>query len=168
MSDQENRRYFYPIRNSENPFDIELVEITEEQYRALYPDIWRTQKRERNLGRCHCPPKHLWRCDADCFLCPYHAAGQIWSLEQEEEIMGDHHSAPNSDPSDAVTDQLLLRQLIHRLGKLCPEALEVGHLQLEGLSVRDAVEKLGLPRTSYRRHLKEAEKKLREEYGDIF
>ena len=36
-----SRRYYYPLRNPDNPKDITLVEITEEQYRALYPEIWR-------------------------------------------------------------------------------------------------------------------------------
>ena len=79
-----SRRYYYPLRNPDNPKDVTLVEITEEQYRALYPEIWRTQKQERKLGRCLCPASKLWKCDGDCLVCPYHAAGSIWSLDQEK------------------------------------------------------------------------------------
>ncbi len=39
----DNKRYF-PLRDPENPFKVTLTPITEEQYRALYPDIWATQK----------------------------------------------------------------------------------------------------------------------------
>lgn len=30
---------FYPLRDPENPYKVTLAPITEEQYRALYPDI---------------------------------------------------------------------------------------------------------------------------------
>ena len=83
-----SRRYFYPLRNPDNSKDVTLVEITEEQYRALYPEIWRTQKQERKLRRCLCPASKLWKCDGDCLVCPYHAAGSIWSLDQELETLG--------------------------------------------------------------------------------
>ena len=83
-----SRRYYYPLRNPDNPKDVTLVEITEEQYRALYPEIWRTQKQERKLGRCLCPASKLWKCDGDCLVCPYHTAGSIWSLDQELETLG--------------------------------------------------------------------------------
>ena len=163
-----SRRYYYPLRNADNPKDITLVEITEEQYRALYPEIWRTQKRERKLGRCLCPTNKLWKCDGDCLVCPHHASGNIWSLDQELEIMGDHRASDDCDPADIVADQILLQKLFQRLSELCPEALEVGEQKLAGLSERGSLEALGLTRTSFRRHLKAAEEALRAEFGDIF
>ena len=162
------RRYYYPLRNPDNSKDVTLVEITEEQYRALYPEIWRTQKQERKLRRCLCPASKLWKCDGDCLVCPYHAAGSIWSLDQELETLGDHRASDDSDPADVVADQLLLEKLLRRLQELCPEALEVGEQKLAGLSERSSLEALGLTRTSFRRHLKAAKEMLREEFGEIF
>ena len=163
-----SRRYYYPLRNPENSRDVTLVEITEEQYRALYPEIWRTQKQERKLGRCLCPASKLWKCDGDCLICPYHTAGCIWSLDQELESLGGHRTSDEADPADIVADQLLLRKLLHRLGELCPEALEVGEQKLSGLSERSSLEALSLTRTSFRRHLNAAKETLRKEFGDIF
>ena len=111
-----SRRYYYPLRNPDNPKDITLVEITEEQYRALYPEIWRTQKQERKLGRCLCPASKLWKCDGDCLVCPHHTSGNVWSLDQDLEIMGDHRASDDGDPADIVADQLLLQKLLQRLG----------------------------------------------------
>ena len=163
-----SRHYYYPLRNPDNSNDITLVEITEEQYRALYPEIWRIQKRERKLGRCLCPVCKLWKCDGDCLICPFHTAGIIWSLDQELEIMGDHRASNDSDPADVVVEHLLLQKLIQRLGELCPEALKVGDQKLTGLSERGSLEVLGLTRTSFRRHLRAAKEALRVEFGDVF
>ena len=163
-----SRHYYYPLRNPDNPKDVTLVEITEEQNRALYPEIWRTQKQERRLGRCLCPACKLWKCDGDCLVCPYHTAGNIWSLDQEMETLGDHRASDEGDPADVVADQLLLEKLLQRLQELCPEALEIGEQKLAGLSERSSLEALGLKRTSFRRHLKAAKETLRKEFGDIF
>ena len=46
MTNNDNQRY-YLLRDPENPFKVTLTPITEEQYRALYPDIWATQKHEQ-------------------------------------------------------------------------------------------------------------------------
>ena len=166
--DNASRRYYYPLRNPDNPKDVTLVEITEAQYRALYPEIWRIQKQERKQGRCVCPVSKLWKCDGDCLICPHHTAGNTWSLDQELEIMGDHRASDDDDPADVVADQLLLEKLLRRLQELCPEALEVGEHKLAGLSERSSLEALGLTRTSFRRHLKAAKETLQEEFGDIF
>ena len=163
-----SRRYYYPLRNADDPKDITLVEITEEQYRALYPEIWRIQKQERKLGRCLCPANKLWKCDGDCLVCPHHTSGDVWSLDQELEIVGDHRSGTDGDPADIVADQILLQKLFQRLGELCPEALEVGIQKLSGLSERSIMDELGLTRTSFRRHLKAAKETLKDEFGVFF
>ena len=57
MKDSVGRYYYYPLRNPSDPDDVTLVEISEAEYRALYPEIWRTRKQEQALGRCLCPGK---------------------------------------------------------------------------------------------------------------
>ena len=166
--DASSRRYYYPLRNPVNPEDIALVEITEAQYRALYPEIWRIQKQERKHGRCVCPVSKVWKCDGDCLVCPYHAAGDTWSLDQELETIGDHRFGNERSPADAVIDRLVMKKLLQRLQELCPEALDVGEYKLAGLSERRSLEALGLTRTSFRRHLKAAKETLQEEFGSIF
>lgn len=53
------QKRYYPLRDAENPYKVSLVEITEAQYRALYPEIWATQKREQYHHRCICTKKYL-------------------------------------------------------------------------------------------------------------
>ena len=45
MANNKNhiKKRYYPLRDAENPYKVSLVEITEVQYRALYPEIWSTQ-----------------------------------------------------------------------------------------------------------------------------
>lgn len=61
-----SKKRFYPIRNAENPEKVSLVSISEETYRAIYPEIERTRKRMQRHGRCTCPKSMLWKCDIDC------------------------------------------------------------------------------------------------------
>lgn len=83
MANNENqsKKRYYPLRDTENPYKVSLVEITEAQYRALYPEIWATQKREQYHHRCMCTKKYLWKCDGNCDLCEYHSAGDTLSLD---------------------------------------------------------------------------------------
>ena len=81
-TENQSKKYYYPLRDAENPKKVSLIEITEEQYRALYPEIWATQSRERNHGRCVCPKKYNWKCDANCDLCEYRAMGDKVYLDE--------------------------------------------------------------------------------------
>ena len=65
------KQYLYPVRSADNPRRVHLEPISEDVYRAVYPEIWRTQKRMRRSGCCVCPPRQLWACDADCAVCQY-------------------------------------------------------------------------------------------------
>ena len=53
-NDSQSKNRYYPLRGVSNPYKVSLVEITEAQYRALYPEIWATQKREQHHHRCMC------------------------------------------------------------------------------------------------------------------
>ena len=120
MTNNDNQRYF-PLRDPENPFKVALTPITEEQYRALYPDIWATQKREQYHGRCMCTKRYLWKCDGQCDLCEYHAPDTT-SLDEPlpdgNGTLGDY--IPDSRPSieDIIADRDLLF-LSHRIFHDC-------------------------------------------------
>lgn len=85
IKDNQSKKRYYPLRDVKNPDKVSLVEITESQYRALYPEIWATQKREQHHHRCMCTRKYLWKCDANCDLCEYHATGDTLSLDVSTE-----------------------------------------------------------------------------------
>ena len=122
IKDNQSKKRYYPLRDASNPYKVTLVEITETQYRALYPEIWATQKREQHHHRCMCSKKHLWECDGDCIGCKYHAAGDTLSLDipTEDGEVNMYDCIPDSSPSmeNVIADRLLLDQLFNRLENL--------------------------------------------------
>ena len=125
-SDNHSKKRYYPLRDAENPYKVSLVEITEVQYRALYPEIWATQKREQHHHRCMCPKKYIWKCDGNCDLCEYHAAGDILSLDlpTEDGNANMYDTIPDTAPTmeDVISDAILLEQLIAKFRELDPDA----------------------------------------------
>lgn len=106
-ANQSKRRYF-PLRDASNPYKVTLVEITEAQYRALYPEIWTTQKRKQHHHRCMCTRKYIWKCDGNCDLCEYHAAGDMLSLDvpTEDGNANLYDTIPDTTPTmeDVLSD----------------------------------------------------------------
>lgn len=138
-ANQSKKRYF-PLRDASNPYKVTRVEITETQYRALYPEIWATQKREQHHHRCMCTKKYLWKCDGNCDLCEYHAAGDMLSLEvsTEDGNANLYDTIPDSAPTmeDVLSDAMLLEQLIARFRELDPDADRIIELLGDELSDR--------------------------------
>ena len=158
MTNNDNQRYF-PLRDPENPFKVALTPITEEQYRALYPDIWATQKREQYHGRCMCTKRYLWKCDGQCDLCEYHAPDTT-SLDEPlpdgNGTLGDY--IPDSRPSieDIIADRDLLKHLIARFRELDPDADRIIQMRLDNpkISDRKIAEALGRKQRTFSDQMK--------------
>jgi hypothetical protein len=80
------------------PSTHQFVSVTKEFYYEYYRPIWRTQKEAQKYGQCMCPKSKLWRCDGCCLECSYHAPGNVWSLEYEQELMGDKRMGSMDSP----------------------------------------------------------------------
>lgn len=63
----------------------EWVEVPEEFYReqTSYYDTFR--KKAQYHGQCICPKSKFWLCDGDCFNCEFRRAGDMLSLDYENE-----------------------------------------------------------------------------------
>lgn len=160
---QSSKRY-YPLRDVSNPYKVTLVEITEEQYRALYPEIWATQKREQYHHRCMCPKKYIWKCDANCDLCEYHAAGDRFSLDvpTEDGNANMYDAVPDREPTmeDIISDAILLKELIERFRELDPDADLIIEMFKEELSDRKIAERLGRKQRTFADQMKRIRKEL--------
>ena len=130
-----NKKRYYPLRSSTDPKKVKLVEITEEQYQAIYPEIWATIKREQRHGRCRCPANYLWTCNGYCSDCSYHTGG-------------------NEESIDELTDTEL------RFRELEPEADLIIELLGEGLSDRKIAETLGRKQRTFADHMKKIRTEL--------
>ena len=167
-ANQSKKRYF-PLRDTINPYNVTLVEITETQYRALYPEIWATQKREQHHHRCMCTRKYLWKCDGNCDLCEYHAAGDMLSLDvpTEDGNANMYDIIPDSAPTmeDVLSDAMLLEQLIARFRELDPDADRIIELLMDELSDRKIAEKLGRKQRTFADQMKKIRTELRKIRG---
>lgn len=160
MSNNENqsKKHYYPLRDAENPKKVTLIEITEEQYRALYPEIWATQSRERNHGRCICPKKYNWKCDANCDLCEYRAMGdKVYLDEPSPDGSTDWYNAiPDTESvvDEIVDDRILLAKFIERFRKLDPEADLIIEMLANDYSGRKIAEVLGRKQRTFADQMK--------------
>ena len=169
IKDKQCKRRYYPLRDVKNPGKISLVEITEALYRALYPEIWATQKREQHHHRCMCTRKYLWKCDANCDLCEYHVAGDMLSLDvpTEDSNANMYDTIPDSAPTieDVLSDAMLLEQLIARFRELDPDADRIIELLKNELSDRKIAEQLGRPQRTFADQMKKIRTELRKIRG---
>ena len=147
---------FYPVRDADNPSRVHLEPVSEEVYRAVYPDIWRTQKQMRKLGQCVCPRRCLWACDGDCALCSYAAPGKQLPLEAKPGETG--AAVVEAFPADAasveeiIEDMDILDALHDELSRLDPEWRAICKAKGQGVSEREAARILGMNDTTFRRH----------------
>ncbi len=163
-----SKQRFFPVRlNPDDPHDVTLQPVSEQEYFALYRPVWHKQKQMQKTRQCMCPQYLLWKCDGQCDLCEFRAAGIELSLDRDLEENGDHHEALGADPAAIYADREILRQLLKRLDELCPDALDVGDLMTDGdgMSQRDALEQIGLTRSTYRSRVQKAEEQLCREFG---
>lgn len=170
MTNKEKNRY-YPLRDPENPHKVTLVPITEAQYRALYPEIWRICKREQNHGCCICPKSYLWKCDGQCDLCEYHMSETVFldePLPNGDGSIKDYISDDSPSIEKLIADHQLLDKLIARLRQLDPEADKIIRLwkdNLEGISDRKVAEALGRPQRTFADQIKRYRTELRKIRG---
>lgn len=166
-SDNHSKKRYYPLRSAENPYKVSLVEITEAQYRALYPEIWTTQKREQYHHCCMCPKKYIWKCDGNCDLCEYHTSGDMLSLDvpTEDGNANMYNTIPDTVPTmeDVISDAILLEQLIAKFRELDPDADRIIEMLGNELSDRKIAEQLGRKQRTFADQMKKIRTELREE-----
>ena len=150
----------------------EWVDVPEDYYRehTRYYDAFR--KKAQYHGQCACPKNKFWLCDGDCFNCEFRRAGDMLSLDYENENEdGDTCSPLDSVPdpaplmADVVADKLLLEQLIQRLRELDPEADLILQMLGEEKSDRSIAEKLGRPQRTFARQMQRYRNELRKVRG---
>lgn len=160
------KKRYYPLRSPANPNKVELVEITEEQYQAVFPEIWAARKREQRHGRCKCPAEFSWTCSADCLDCPFHTQGDMASLEELTEHGDEWNALEISQAEDTPTEHALiacsqmLDLLIARFRELDPEADHIIGMMERGLSDRKIAEALGRKQRTFADHMKKIRREL--------
>lgn len=152
----------------------ELIEVSEEVYRAYYQPIWKARKRAQRNGECRCPKAQLWKCDGVCPGCQFHTANRTVSLDapiagaDNELTLGDvlTDGAPSLD-SMIVEDELFVT-LYQDLAHLTPEEQLICKLIATSHSEREAAEILNMSRSAFKRRWTRIQAKLRDSLKDYY
>ena len=142
-------QFLYPVRNPDNPYDVQLVPVTEEVYRSVVPEIDRIRKQMQRSGRCVCPKSKLWTCDGDCAICPYSACGNTVSFDTplddaEGLTLGDTLVSDEPSPEAIAMDKALLAALYEELDRLDPDGRRICQFIMEGKTEREMAADLGM------------------------
>lgn len=125
----EAKKYFIPVKG-------ELVEVSEELYRAYYRPIWNTRYHARKNGECSCTKAQLWKCDGVCPGCPFYTAGKKVSLdtviggENDELTLGDTLEDDSQTIESIIIQKELLEALYEELDRLDPEGKRICELMM--------------------------------------
>ena len=155
-----------PMRDADNPHHVRLIPVPEAIYRDIMQEIWRIRKKAQRHGQCICSKNRLCKCDGNCDLCDYRAAGDKISIDHEAEINGDYFEAGITVDVEVVR-KITAVQILKRLEQLMPEAILVGKLIDSGQSERKSLKKLGIKRSTYRSELKKVRQRLEAEFGEF-
>lgn len=124
--------------------DDQVVEVSEEVYRAFKQPIWAERKRKEREQHCTISNGNGFtkRCTEDCSKCNKQRTGSVLSLDKFTE---DGFDVPASiDLSEIIADKLLLEELLAALEELDPENQLIMKLFSVGKSEREIANEIGL------------------------
>ena len=162
----EAQKYFIPVKG-------ELVEVSEELYRAYYRPIWNTRYHARKNGECCCTKAQLWKCDGVCPGCPFYTAGKKVSLdtviggENDELTLGDTLEDDSQTIESIIIQKELLEALYEELDRLDPEGKRICELMMYH-SERESAEIMGMARSTFKRHWAKIRDELRDKLRDYY
>lgn len=162
----EVKKYFIPVNG-------ELVEVSEELYRAYYRPIWNTRYHARKNGECSCTKAQLWKCDGVCPGCPFQTEGKKISLstviggEDNDLTLGDTLRDDSQTIESIIIEKELLEALYEELDHLDPEGKRICELMMYH-SERESAEIMGMARSTFKRHWEKIRDELRNKLKDYY
>ncbi|MCD8154868.1 MAG: sigma-70 family RNA polymerase sigma factor [Clostridiales bacterium] len=162
MANDEKTRFIF-LRSFGGKFFV-----TEEVYEEETKKISRIRTYEYDHGRCSCPKRLHWKCDADCDICEFHSTG---TLSLDAGNSEDGVTLYNSDPKTTlsveklVEDRMLLEKLIKRFRELDPDADRILQMWIDDnkTSDRKIARALGRPQRTFADQMK----RIRDEFRKI-
>lgn len=171
----KDKTYYIYIRSTK-----QRIEVTKQQFDDYYRRINAYRRTQQNHGRCTCPKNKRLMCDMDCCSCPYYTCGDISYLD--DGLTDDEGNEMNrldylqekltylQEPSveNIIINSIELRQILSRLNKIMPQAIEIGMLRQQGLSEDAIAERIGIGRKTYAYRLKKVAEILKKDFPDFF
>lgn len=142
MQDQSSNKDFYN-GSWHLTIDNQVIEVTEEVYRAYKQPLWKEKKRCEREKRCIVSNGMggIKRCMLDCSTCKKPRTGSVLSLDK---FSADGFDIPDSiNVEELVADKLLLEELYKTLEELDPENRLIAELFSIGKTEREIAESIG-------------------------
>lgn len=121
----------------------QVVEVTEEVYRAYKQPLWAERKRQEREKRCIISNGKggTKRCMEDCSTCDKQRTGSVLSLDK---FSDDGFDVPSSvSVTELIEDKFLLEDLFAALDELDPENRRIAELYSLGMPEREIAERIG-------------------------
>ena len=164
--ESKQKKYYIPVEG-------QLIEVSEEVYKAYYQPIWRARYHAQKNGECRCPQHQLWQCEGICPGCQYHSTGKKVSIdtpigsEDSGITLGDTLQDDAVSAIDLLIDAELLIALYEELDRLDPEGKRICELMMHH-SEREAAAIMEMPRSTFKRHWAKARETLKEKLKDYY
>ena len=144
----------------------QVVEVTEEVYRAYKQPLWAERKRQEREKRCIISNGKggIKRCTADCSTCQNQRTGSILSLDKFKDDGLDVPGAINIE--DILLDKMLLEELFEALEELDPENRLIIVLFSIGKSEREISANVGLSQKTINKRKAKLFEQLKERLKD--
>lgn len=143
---QSKSQRYYPLRRQDDKNSVDLIPVTEEQYRELMRDINRTRKREQRASRCSCPKKYFFKCDGACDLCQYHRNDTVSldaPISDDDENLTLADTLISDTDTAAELEEKEWRKAIHlAISYLSNRDQKIVLLFMDGLSERDIADQV--------------------------
>lgn len=160
MMSKNHINYVVPYPDPDRPYHVLLIPVSYEIWKDITRENDRIRKKMQYHGRCCCPKSQICFCTGECFNCMHQITGDTLSLdysyasESDDESISLYETLEDIDASsfpEHIAHQEIVKEIIAYLQMTMPEALQVLELQFfNGLSERQALEKLGIARSTYR------------------
>ncbi|WP_373486122.1 RNA polymerase sigma factor [Acetobacterium malicum] len=122
----------------------QVIEVTEEVYRAIKRPSWTERKRKEREKRCIVSNDRdrTKRCTEDCSQCDNQRTGSVLSLDK---FIDDGFEVANAvDVAGLIEDKLRLEELCAALNELDPDNRRILELFYTGKSEREIADNIGL------------------------
>lgn len=144
----------------------QVIEVTEEVYRAYKQPLWAEKKRQEREKRCIISNGKggIKRCVDDCSECDKQRTGSVLSLDKFTDDGLDFPGAINT--SDILLDKMLLEELFEALEELDPENRLIIYLFSIGKSEREISANVGLSQKAINKRKAKLFEQLKERLKD--
>ena len=155
MKNQE-KKYYYPTRSSQDPDKVYLEELPDEFGHELTKEINRIRAKTQYDEECDIPKSKTWMCDGVCFDCQFyhpHEARLDEPLADAEDLtLLDTIADDKPLPESIMEDRELLDALYAELAALDPEGRRICELIMNRKSEREIAKLMDIPRSTLKRH----------------